>query len=217
MFTNRQEAWEILAQYLKQYIIDHQINPQDIIIAFMPRGGLPIAIEVAKLLKLPIYSVLVKKLAPFDKPEYGFWAIAEDGSYFVDNYYMENLWVDKSQLSAIIEKTLDKIKDYKKFKIWDEKIIKDKIVILVDDGIATWYTGIVAAKYLKNMWAKKVILAIPICPSHLSTQIIKEFDDVICVNPIYDFYAVWQGYLDFHQIEDEEYLKMKDNFNNPTN
>jgi len=209
MFENRQQAGEMLAQYIAKYIYDHQINPQDVVVAFMPRGGLPIANEVAKVLKVPVFAVLVKKLAPFHKPEYGFGAIAPDGTTFVDNFYMKHLGVNESDLSWIIESTLEKIKQYQKFKIWDEKIVKDKIVFLVDDGIATGYTAVVASKYLKNLGAKKVILAVPVCPARLSSAVVKEFDDIICLNPIYDFYAVGQGYLDFHQITDEEYMKMK--------
>ena len=155
---------------------------------------------------------MLKKLAPFDNPEYAFWAIAPDGTYLVDKNYMYSLGVDENILNDIITATLRKLQSYEnKYSLWNINVVKDKIVFLVDDGIATGFTAVVAGKYLKKLGARKVILAVPVCPLYINKMVIDIFDDIICINPITNFSAVSQWYLDFPQVEDDEYFELMKN------
>lgn len=87
-------------------------------------------------------------------------------------------------------------------------LLRNKIVILTDDWIATWATSKIAAKFLKNKGAKKIILAVPVCPFYLEKDLFNYFDDIICLYPIENFSAVGQGYQKFDQVEDEEVFNL---------
>jgi len=115
----------------------------------------------------------------------------------------------KAEAMEEIRKRFDK---YLNNKIPD---VKDKYVIIVDDGIATGYTALVAGKYAKNLGAKEVILAAPVCPYDSIPRVKETFDKVLCLHRASDmFFAVGTYYIDFHQLSDEEmfsYLRKAEN------
>jgi putative phosphoribosyl transferase len=205
IFQNRTHAGIMLGEYLKNNL--KIINKNNWLILAIPRWGIPVAYEVWKILNIPISILVVKKLAPFNLPEYWFWAMAPDWSIIYDKNYMYQLWVSEKDLKKIKEKTLNEIKKrIEKYALWKLPNVKWKNVIIIDDWIATWYTAAVAAMWAKNNWANKVILAIPVCPAYINKDIAKNFDKIICLYPAENFQAVWQFYIDFHQITDDEYF-----------
>ncbi len=202
MFENREEAGRKLGLYLSNKFF----QKNNTIILAIPRGGVPVAYEMAKILKIPFSLVITKKLAPLKDPEAAFGAIAPDKSTVIDENYMKYMGVSETELNLIKEKALkdmqERIVKYLKSK---EPDIKDKDVIIVDDGIATGYTAIAAGIYAKNKGAKNVYLAVPVCPSDSISRVLKYFDDVFCLEKVDTlFFAVGAYYRDFHQISDEE-------------
>ena len=201
IFLDRINAGKKLAEVLKNYNL-----PSDTIILALPRWWVPLAYEISKELKIPFSLLIVRKLAPLSNPEYWFWAIAEDGTNIIDENYMKSLKVTDEELEKIIEKVLREIKERKEKYLGNREInLENKNVLIVDDGLATWFTAIAVWLYARKHWAKKVILAVPVCPAHSLNLVKTYFDDVICLYPVdVSSFAIWQYYNDFHQIDDEE-------------
>ncbi|TFF84877.1 MAG: phosphoribosyltransferase [Promethearchaeota archaeon] len=201
-YENRKKAGKVLANKIRKEIP----KPiKEFIILAIPRGGVPVAFSVAKELDIPFNLVITKKLAHPNNPEVAIGAIAADGTYEINErilYYgvdQENL--DKLKNNAL-EKVETRIKKYSKGKQLD---VKNKNIFVIDDGIATGYTALVAGKYLKNLGAKKVILAIPVCPESSIEKVKKVYDELICPSIIKSYsFAVGSYYDDFHQNTDEE-------------
>ena len=215
LFKDRFEAGEKLGKFLKDKL-DIK-NKDNWIILYIPRWWLPIAINVADILWLKYFPIIVKKLAPLYMEEYWFGAMAPDGNILYDESYMRFLWVDDEQLNSIKQKVFEEIiQRIKKYAFGILPDVKWKNVIIVDDWIATGYTAAVAWLWAKNQGAIKVILAIPVCPGNINWQIFWDlqsklknyFDEIYCLYPMTDFQAVGQYYQDFHQIEDEEYFSL---------
>lgn len=203
IFENREDAGKKLAQEVKKL----ELNPEKSVILAIPRGGVPVAFEVSKETKIPFSLVIVKKLTLPYNPEAAVGAIAPDGTYVVDQQYFpvvsqENILHEmKNEAMKEIKNRLQK---YLNNKVPD---VKDKIVIIIDDGLATGYTALVAGLYARNLGAKGLILAVPVCPVDSISRVKKVFQKVICVEIVSDtFFAVGAYYKDFHQLSDEEML-----------
>ena len=207
LFKNRQEAGQLLADYLEKVL--NIENPQSWIILFIPRWGIEIALEVSKKLWIKFAPLVVKKLAPLHMPEYWFWAVDPDGYIIYDRNYMYALGVDDDMLWLIHQKTLEEVKQrVKKYSFGKLPDVNWKNVIIVDDWVATWYTAAVAASWAKRHGANKVILASPVCPADIDLRLWKYFDEIYCLYKDPNLRAIWQYYLDFHQIEDDEYFSL---------
>jgi predicted phosphoribosyltransferase len=207
IFKDREEAGKLLGEFLKSFNFDKENS----IILAIPRGGVPVAYQVSKALNIPFSLVIVKKLAPLSEPEAAFGAIAPDGTVYIDEHLMRYMGVSEEELEIVKEKALSeikrRIKDYLKNK---EPDVKGKDVIIVDDGIATGYTAMVAAMYVKKKGANNVYLAVPVCPADSISRVKKVFDDVFCLHPVETpFFAVGSYYQDFHQLTDEEMYKFE--------
>jgi len=205
-FKDRYEAWLKLAELIK----NKRLYWKDSLLIAIPRWWLPVAYKIAEELKIPVWILPVKKLAPLAWPEYWFGAMDPDGIYLVDIPYAQALWVDEIQFQQIKSKTLVEIVDkIKKYTNWNLPDVSWKNVIIVDDWVATWFTVAVAADWVRRHWAKKVILAVPVCPSDIWERLKRYFDLIICLSPQQNFQAVWQFYEDFHQVEDSEFLNLR--------
>lgn len=207
IFENREDAGKRLAEEVKKLDLD----PNNTVILAIPRGGVPVAFEVSKATKIPFSLVVVKKLAPPYNPEAAIGAIAPDGTYIVDESF-SSLIADKQIFEQMKREALEEIekrlKKYLNNKIPD---VEGKNVIIIDDGLATGYTAMVSGMYAKNLGAKELILAVPVCPVDSIPRVKRVFNQVVCVEPVSDmFFAVGAYYRDFHQLSDEEmfmYLK----------
>jgi len=202
MFYNRQDAGERLAKKLRKY----KDNKRTILLA-IPRGGVAVAKEVAKQLNLPLDLIIVRKLPMPDNPESGIGAISEDGTLVwqpVKNFYPDYL-VQKI-LEEQKKEIAKRIKILRKGKALLN--LEDKIVILIDDGIAMGSTMEAAIKTVKNKGAKKVIVAVPVGGREILAKIKKLVDDLICLEIPQDFYAVAQVYKNWYDLSDEEVIKI---------
>ena len=202
MFRNRTEAGKKLAEKLIKY----KANKEAIILA-LPRGGVPVAFEVAKKLKIPMDLIIVRKLPIPDNPEAGIGALSETGeiiwqpqkeSYPKD--VIEEILIEQKKEIERRTKILRKGRDLPK--------LKNKIVILIDDGLAMGSTMMAALKTAKKEGAKKVVVAVPVAGKDVLERIKKEADEVVCLEVPLFFQAVAQVYENWYDLDDQEVLKI---------
>lgn len=202
IFNDRFETADLLAQKLKNYI------DKDSVVVGLPRGGVPIAYVIAKEYQIPMDIYFVKKIpSPYNK-EAAIGAISEDGDLFVDEKAKMVLNVADEYIKEISK--LKKEEMAKKRELYKKEKIdpKNKNVILVDDGIATGASMFLAVKSMKNQGAKRVTIASPVAPPGIKEKLKEVADEVVLLQAPVDFMAVGQYYIDFHQLDDEEVIKL---------
>lgn len=203
LFKDRIDAGKQLAAELSNYHFEHPL------ILALPRGGVPVAKEVAHALKAPMDVLIVRKIgAPFNE-EYGIGGMCED---FVP-LFNEDARLAFAPYASEIEQIVDfeKSELKRRIKYYRGKrsmpSLLGRTVILVDDGIATGITAAAAAKYLKGLSAKEVIIASPVCPMETGKLLKQYADQVICLHRPRPFAGVGQWYRNFEQVSDGEVIK----------
>ena len=203
MFRDRKDAGEKLAKELEKYK-----NRKDVIVLAIPRGGVEVGIQIAKYLNSDFDLIICRKLAyPFN-PESGFGAICEDGTTYINKNAL--FGVTKEDIDEAIEKQKREI--LHRIEVLREgrelKEIKDKIVILVDDGIAMGSTMKAAVEMVKKLSPKKIIIAVPTASPEAVEFFSKIVDEVIALYTPYPFYAVADAYQKWYDVDDEEVIKL---------
>ncbi|MDX5584652.1 MAG: phosphoribosyltransferase family protein [Aureibaculum sp.] len=203
MFLNREEAGKLLAERLLKYS-DHK----DTIIIAIPRGGVPVGYAVAKKLHLPLDIVLSKKIGhPYNK-EYAIGAVTLKNKILSDTAYE----VSEDYIEYETEHIWDILKQRHKLYYGDKRplILKDKIVILVDDGVATGNTLISCVQLINLQEPSQIVVALPVAPRSALKRI-KELsivNAVVCLGQPLGFQAVGQYYEDFGQTTDQEVMQL---------
>ena len=203
MFLNREEAGKLLAERLLKYS-DHK----DAIIIAIPRGGVPVGFAVAKKLHLPLDIVLSKKIGhPYNK-EYAIGALTLKNKILSDAAYE----VSEDYIEYETEHIWDILKQRHKLYYGDKRplILKDKIVIIVDDGVATGNTLISCVQLINQQEPSQIIVALPVAPRSALKRI-KELsivNAVVCLGQPLGFQAVGQYYEDFGQTTDQEVMQL---------
>ncbi len=200
-FQNRLAAGTLLADQLKKYT-----NQKDVLILALPRGGAIVADPVAEKLKCPMDLCLVKKIGvPFHE-ELAMGAIAINTKPIFNEELLNQSGISKEELNEIISEKENELrqrnKKYRKNKPAPD--VKNKIVIIVDDGIATGATMHAAINAIKAQGTKKIIIAIPVADKGICDEMKKLVDDVICLYQPPDLMSVGDWYVDFEQVADEE-------------
>jgi len=209
MFYDRTEAGQKLASELNKY----RKNKKVIVLA-IPRGGVPVAFEVAKKLEAPLGLIIVRKLPMPDNPEAGIGAVSETGEIF---------WHPQAKIYSqeIIKKILAEQKKEieRRIKVLRKgeglPKLKDKIVILIDDGLAMGSTMRAAIKTVKKEQTEKVVVAVPVAGKEILEVIKKLADEVVCLEVPLFFQAVAQVYENWHDLNDQEVIEIilsKENF-----
>jgi putative phosphoribosyl transferase len=207
-FRDRVQAGQLLAERLKPYA-----NRADVLILGLPRGGVPVAYEVAKALHAPLDVCLVRKLGVPTHKELAMGAIAS-GGVRVLNY-------DVISWLGISSRTIDEVaaQEFKELQRRDRAYrgdrpqaeIRDRTVILVDDGIATGSTMRAAIAVLKPQHPARLIVAIPVAPPQTCTELKAEVDELVCLLSPPDFYAIGVWYDHFDQTTNEEVRSLLSN------
>jgi len=204
IFKDRHEAGQKLAKKLSRYR-----NKKDVIVLGIPRGGVEVAFDIAKTLKVPLSIIVTKKIGhPFES-EFAIGAVSPDSNYIIDENYKKEAGEEyiKKTIKEMNAEIKRRYKEYTKGEIPE---LKNKIVIIADDGLATGYTMLAAIKYVKSRNPKKVIVAIPVAAQDSFEKVKEIADEVICLNIPVFFGAVGSFYQNFTQLEDDEvkyYLK----------
>lgn len=205
IFQDREDAGKQLAQE-----IEGQLELKNPYVIALPRGGVPVGHEVAKIVRAPLDVIIVRKLGVPHHPEFAFGAIAPGGVELIDEALVQRLELNDKQINQVISKEKQEMKRrIEKYRgNLDYPDLSEKEVIMVDDGIATGATFEVAVKYVKKLQPKKVILAVPISSSDSLDHLESLVDETVCLHSPADFSAVGQFYYNFGQTSDEEVLEL---------
>lgn len=199
ILKDRIEAGLLLAEKLKRYQ-----NSNSIILA-VPRGGVPIGHEIAKKLHLPLDIVLSKKIGhPYNK-EFAIGAVSLDSMIIDEHSGVSNVYIDE-EITRLRKLLKEKYELYMGNK--EPMDIKDKNVILVDDGIATGNTLLASIKMLRKQKPAKIIVAVPVLPYATVPIFEKNTDEFIYLIASKSFRGVGGFYEEFNQVEDEEVIKI---------
>lgn len=204
IFRDRREAGWQLAAVLAAY------RDRKPLVLAIPRGGVVVGYEVAAALAAPLDVIVPRKLrAPFN-PELAIGAVAHDGSVYLDSALIGSLRVSDQYIQDEVAEQVEEI--HRRMRLYrggrPPAELQGTAAIVVDDGIATGSTMIVALRAVRAMRPARVVAAIPVAPPEGVPRLHEEADDVICLTTPPMFYAVGQFYEDFGQTTDEEVIAL---------
>ena len=200
-FLNRTDAGRLLSEKLEKYA-----GRDGVIVLGLPRGGVPVAYEVAKRLRAPLDVFIVRKLGVPGFEELAAGAIASGGVRVLNEDVVRAIPYASEAIEAVTARETAELQrreqTYRDGRAAPE--LRDKIAILVDDGLATGATMRAAVKALRQRGAAKIVVAVPVGPPDTCHEISKEADETICLSTPPFFQAVGQYYDDFSQTSDED-------------
>jgi len=201
IFRNRQDAGQRLAARLKNYA-----GRSDVLVLALPRGGVPVAFEVAQQLKAPLDVFLVRKLGVPGHEELAMGAIASGGTRVINEDVVRYLQIPSEIIDAVAaneQRELERReREYRDGKPAPQ--VKDLVVILIDDGLATGSTMRAAAAALGKQNPSRIVVAVPVAPAETCEEFRKEVDEVVCAATPEPFQGVGLWYDNFSQTSDEE-------------
>jgi predicted phosphoribosyltransferase len=206
IFENRRQAGRQLAEALMRFA------GKDTVVLALPRGGVPVAYEVAQALKAPLDAVLVRKIGAPGQPEFGLGAV-------VDGAVPQIVWNDKVMREVRPSPTYLKTEQQRQLQEIERRRnlyragrraqdIAGKTVVVVDDGIATGGTMRAVLQALSQAGARRLVLAVPVAPREAIEEFQREIDEVVCLAAPEPFYAVGLHYENFDQTSDEEVIEL---------
>jgi predicted phosphoribosyltransferase len=200
-FRDRVEAGQLLAEYLIAYA-----NNPEVIVFALPRGGVPVGAEVAAKLNAPLDVFLVRKLGLPGYPELAMGAIASSGVRVLNGEVVNALRISDEVINAVTFAEFQELKRREKSYRNDlpPPEVEGKTVIVVDDGVATGSTMLVAISSLRQLKVRSVIVATPTIARSTYRYLLQQADDVVAVLAPEEFCGVGQWYEDFSQTSDEE-------------
>ncbi|MDD4974912.1 MAG: erythromycin esterase family protein [Bacteriovorax sp.] len=201
-FENREQAGKLLAEKLLQY---QKLEP---VILALPRGGVPIAYEIATKLRAPLDVVFVKKIGAPGHEEFAIGAVAEDEKPILNHKLIKQYQFNPDEIESIIVNRISEIRE--RSKNYRKKLppvsLEGRTVIVVDDGLATGATMMAAIEWLHTQKTNKIIVAVPVSSKEAAYEIKKTVDIFLSILTPENFMAVGMWYKDFPQVSDEEVL-----------
>ena len=200
-FRNRREAGRLLAAKLAAYA-----HRPDVVVLALPRGGVPVAYEVAHALGASLDVFLVRKLGVPGQEELAMGAVASGGVRVINEPVVRALRIPPELIDAGAAREQEEIARQERLYRGDRPPpdIRGRTVILVDDGLATGATMLAAVKALRQQQPARIIVAAPIASRETCEELQSEVDDIVCAVTLDPFYAVGLGYQDFSQTSDDE-------------
>ncbi|MDD2340694.1 MAG: phosphoribosyltransferase [Methanosarcina sp.] len=211
LFNDRVEAGRKLAKYLLKYA-----NRSDVLILALPRGGVPVAFEVAKELNVKMDVFIVRKLGVPGNEELAMGAIASDNIRVLNEDVVTSFQIPERVIDMVAENERRELERRESTYRGDrpKPEIKGSTIILIDDGLATGATMRAAAAALKTKSPAKIVVAVPTAAPDTCELLRKEIDEVICVATPEPFYGVGAWYEDFSQTTDKEVCELLDKARN---
>lgn len=201
LFADRHEAGAELASHLGKY---H--GRSDVVVLALPRGGVPVAFEVAEALNAPLDVFIVRKLGMPGHPEFAMGAIASGGVCVLSDYVVRTFNISESAIEAVTRSELAELqrreREYRQDRPLTE--LRGRAVILVDDGLATGSTMRAAVKAVRAHDPARVVVAVPVGAPDTCARFGEIADDTICARMPERFSAVGLWYADFSQTTDDE-------------
>lgn len=205
-FIDRTDAGRQLAKALARY------KAQRPVVLALPRGGVPVAAEVAAVLDAPLDLILVRKIGVPFQPELAMGAVVDGGKpVIVRNEDVISLTgVSEQEFNATCDRQLAEIERRRKLYLGDRPHpqIAGRTVIVVDDGIATGATTRAALRAIRMRKPSKLVLAVPVAPTESLKELRDEADEIICLEDYEDFGAIGLFYSDFAQVSDTEVIEI---------
>jgi len=201
LFRDRHDAGRQLAARLTAYA-----NRPDVLVLALPRGGVPVAYEVAQALNAPLDIFLVRKLGVPGHEELAMGAIASGGILVLNDDVVRRLRIPRMLIDAVIEKEKQELARRERLYRGDRPPpeVRDRIVLLIDDGLATGATMRAAAAALRRQKPARLVVAVPIAAPSTCAELEDDTDEVICAATPEPFHAVGLWYRDFSPTTDEE-------------
>lgn len=205
-FTSRTQAGQLLAEQVAKFKFE-----QPVVLA-LPRGGVPVALEVARVLKAPMDLLLVRKIGVPWQPELAAAAVVdgERRDLVFNDEVMSMAGLKRDDIERAAVKEIAEIDRRRKLylKGREPSSVAGRTAIVVDDGIATGTTVKAALQALKKRNPKRLVLAVPVAPGDTINELGAYVDDIICLQQPYPFMAIGVFYRDFHQVGDDEVIEM---------
>ncbi|MFI2347829.1 phosphoribosyltransferase [Streptomyces sp. NPDC019443] len=205
-FDNRRHAGQELGVRLLEWAADGDLT--DVVVLALPRGGVPVAAEVARALHVPMDVLVVRKIGAPGAPEVGIGAIVGEDPPVFDRLALEVLGLDESEFAA--EVAMERLELHRRDDLYrggrPEPQVQGRSVILVDDGLATGITARAALRHLRRQNPGRLVLAVPVCAARSVVELQAEADDLMCLHQPHNFQSVGQWYADFGQVSDREVL-----------
>jgi len=199
-FRDRIDAGRRLAEALAGYKADRPV------VLALPRGGVPVAAEIAAVLDAPLDLILVRKIGVPYQPELAAGAVVDGITPVVvrNDEIIRLARVSEADFAAIRDRELAEIERRRRLYLGDRPHpdLKDKTVIVVDDGIATGATTRAALRAIRTRGPRRLVLAVPVAPTSTLADLRGEADDIVCLEDHEDFGAIGLFYADFSQVAD---------------
>ena len=201
-FQNRTQAGHLLALNLQAY----KDRPDDVLVLGLPRGGVPVAYEVARQLNAPLDVFIVRKLGVPGHEELGMGAIATGGVRILHDGIVREFRIPPHVIDRVTANEQNELERRERLYRGERGAppIEGRIVIIVDDGLATGSTMKAAVAAIRQQRPARVIVAVPTAPAETCKELQQTADEVVCAVTPEPFYAVGGSYADFRQTTDEE-------------
>jgi len=200
-FADRGQAGQQLAEELSEYA-----DQGDVVVLGLPRGGVPVAFEVAEALDAPLDVFVVRKLGVPGNPELAMGAIASGGVRVMNTGVVERLGISESTIERVAQEEREILEDRERIYRGARPGVdlKGKIVLLVDDGLATGATMRAAVSALREHNPEKIVVAVPTAPPDVCADFEDMVDEIVCLTTPRPFFGVGGAFRDFSQTTNEQ-------------
>jgi putative phosphoribosyl transferase len=203
-FLDRRDAGRQLARELAGFADERPV------IVALPRGGVPVGVEVANALGAPLDIMAVRKLGAPGNPELGVGVVAEDGTGVLDPRAANVVGMTRTVLDETLEREAQELRRrVERYRNGRAPIpVSGRTVIVVDDGLATGLTGLAAIRALRKRGARRIVVAVPVGSRESATMLDREADEVLCLTIPRRLFGVGSWYRDFTPVSDEQVLSL---------
>ncbi|HSJ45402.1 MAG TPA: phosphoribosyltransferase, partial [Euzebyales bacterium] len=204
LFTDRRDAGRQLAERLTR------LRAETPVVLGLPRGGVPVAAAVAARLQAPLDVLIVRKLGCPWQSELGMGAIGEGGARVLNHDLIARLGVTAAELDAVAAREQAELaRRVRAYRGTTTRVpVAGRVVIVVDDGIATGFTARAAITVLRRQGAQRVVLAVPVAPPETVEELRGVADDLVCLQTPAQFFGIGAFYTDFAQTSDEQVQRL---------
>jgi putative phosphoribosyl transferase len=213
-FENRREAGQKLAATLAGY------ENEQVVVLALPRGGVPVAAEIAAALRAPLDLILVRKIGVPQQPELAMGAVVDGGQPLIvrNDDVIALAGIDQAEFEAVCRSELAEIERRRQRYLGSRRPVDvtGRVAIVVDDGIATGATTRAALRATRMRNPRRLVLAVPVAPTESLAVMREEADEVVCLEDYESFGAIGYYYADFRQTSDQEVMDILARFPEPT-
>ncbi|MFE3552953.1 phosphoribosyltransferase family protein [Streptomyces kronopolitis] len=204
LFTDRADAGRRLAEALRH------LEGDDPVVLGLPRGGVPVAFQVARALQAPLDVIVVRKLGVPSQRELAFGAIGEGGVRVISDDIVRRGRLDASDLASVEHaEAAELARQAERFRAGRQRLpLEGRTAIVVDDGVATGATAAAACEVVRAQGAARVVLAVPVAPPDAAERLRAALDEFVCLSTPFGFSAVGEWYRDFSQTPDDEVVSL---------